>query len=59
MGSMADLNNAQPTPPTESEAKLRRAEDESRKLDSPERTNESTVQPDKPADDILEGFHGG
>jgi hypothetical protein len=56
---MADLNNAHPTPPAESEAKLRRAEDESRKLDSPERTNESTVQPDKPPDDILEGFHGG
>jgi hypothetical protein len=56
---MADLNNAQPTPPAESEAKLRRAEEQSRKLDSPERTNESTVQPDKPPDDILEGFHGG
>lgn len=59
MGLMADLNNAHPTPPAESEAKLRRAEEESRKLDSPERTNESTVQPDKPPDDILEGFHGG
>ena len=59
MGLMADLNNAQPKPPAESEAKMRRAEEDSRKLDTPERTNESTVQPDKPADDILEGFHGG
>jgi hypothetical protein len=56
---MADLNNANPKPPADSEAKLRRAEDESRQLDSPERTNESTVQPEKPPEDILKGFHGG
>lgn len=56
---MADLNNAQPTPPPEARDKLERAERESRALDHPERTNESTVDPDKPPQDILEGFHGG
>ncbi len=56
---MADLNNPEPTPPADSEAKLRRAEEESRRLDSPARTNESTVQPEKPREDILKGFHGG
>ena len=56
---MPDLNDADPTPPEESQAKLQRAEEESRKLDSPRRTNESTVDPEKPPRDILEGFHGG
>lgn len=56
---MSDLNNASPKVPEESRAKLEKAEEESRKLDSPERTNESTIDPDKPVKDILEGFHGG
>lgn len=56
---MADLNNAQPTPPPESQDKLEQAEQQSRRLDHPQRTNESTVDPDKPPRDILEGFHGG
>jgi len=56
---MPDLNDAQPTPTEEARAKLQKAEEESRDLDSPERTNESTVDPEKPERDILEGFHGG
>lgn len=56
---MPDLNNANPTPPPESEAKLERAEERSRALDSPARTNDSTIQPEKPEDKVLEGYHGG
>ena len=56
---MADLNNAQPTPPPEVQDKLDQSSEESRRLDSPRRTNDSTIQPDKPPEDILEGFHGG
>jgi hypothetical protein len=56
---MSDLNNANPTPPEEAKAKLEKNEEESRKLDSPLRTNESTVDPQKPKKDILKGFHGG
>ena len=56
---MPDLNNADPTPPEESRAKLRQAEEESRRKDSPARTNDSTIEPEKPKDDILDGFHGG
>lgn len=56
---MADLNNVQPDPPAEARDKLERAAEESRKLDSPRRTNDSTVDPEKPPGDILEGFHGG
>jgi hypothetical protein len=56
---MSDLNNADPTPPEEVKARLERAAQESRTLDSPQRTNDSTIQPDKPEGDILEGFHGG
>lgn len=58
-GAMADLNNAQPTPPPESKDKLEQAEQQSRRLDHPQRTNESTIDPDKPPGDILDGFHGG
>jgi hypothetical protein len=57
--AMSDLNNANPTPPEDVRAKLRQAEEESRKLDSPQRTNDSTIEPDKPQSDILKGFHGG
>jgi hypothetical protein len=56
---MTDLNNAEPTPPEDVKAKLEQAEEESRALDSPERTNDSTIDPKKPSRSILEGFHGG
>ena len=57
---MSDLNDAsQTTPPEDSKIKLEKAEEESRKLDSPKRTNDSTIDPDKPLTDILEGYHGG
>jgi hypothetical protein len=56
---MSDLNNADPTPPEDVKAKLKKAADESRKLDSPKRTNDSTIDPEKPKEDILKGYHGG
>ena len=56
---MPDLNDANPTPPDEVKAKLERDAEESRKLDSPQRTNDSTIDPEKPEKDVLEGFHGG
>lgn len=56
---MPDLNDANPVPPPEVKIKLAKAEAESRKLDSPERTNDSTIDPEKPKEDILKGFHGG
>jgi hypothetical protein len=56
---MPDLNDAQPEVPQEVRAKLEKVEEESRKLDSPERTNDSTVDPDRPVEDILKGYHGG
>ena len=57
---MSDLNDASQTaPPEDSKIKLEKAEEESRKLDSPKRTNDSTIDPDKPLTDILEGYHGG
>lgn len=56
---MADLNNAQPTPPDDAKARLEQAQRESAQLDSPARTNDSTIDPEKPEHDILEGFHGG
>lgn len=56
---MPDLNDANPTPPPEARAKLEEAEKRSRELDSPERTNDSTIDPQKPEHDILKGFHGG
>jgi hypothetical protein len=59
LASMPDLNNANPTPPEDARAKLRQAEEESRRQDSPARTNDSTIQPEKPEEDILDGFHGG
>ena len=54
-----DLNDANPHPPADAQERLRQAEEASRKLDSPRRTNESTVDPEKPERDILDGFHGG
>lgn len=57
---MSDLNDASsPTPPDDVKAKLEKSEEESRKLDSPQRTNDSTIDPEKPVEDILKGFHGG
>ena len=57
---MSDLNDAsKTTPPKDSKRKLEKTEVESRKLDSPTRTNDSTIDPDKPLKDILEGYHGG
>ncbi len=53
------LNNAVPTPPKDVQARLRKAAEESDKLDSPERTNDSTIDPNKPKKDLLKGFHGG
>jgi hypothetical protein len=58
--TMPDLNDAsQVTPPEDSKAKLEKTEEASRKLDSPTRTNDSTIDPEKPLKDILEGYHGG
>ena len=56
---ISDLNNASPTPPEDARAKLAKNEEVSRKLDSPTRTNDSTIDPEKPTRDILKGFHGG
>ena len=55
----SDLNNADPTPPPQSRARLKEAAKRSRALDSPRRTNDSTIDPEKPPQDILKGFHGG
>ena len=56
---MPDLNNADPTPPPEARATLEKNEQEQRSLDSPSRTNDSTIDPEKPEEDILKGYHGG
>ena len=56
---MPDLNDAGIEPPEDVKARLKQAEDESRKLDSPQRTNDSTIAPERPVDDILKGYHGG
>ena len=57
---MSDLNDASSTtPPEDVKAKLEKNEQESRKLDSPHRTNDSTIDPEKSPEDILKGFHGG
>lgn len=57
---MSDLNDAsKTTPPEDVKAKLKKSEEESRKLDSPRRTNDSTIDPERPLEDILKGYHGG
>jgi hypothetical protein len=56
---MTDLNNASPTPPEDVKAQLEKNAEQSRQLDSPARTNDSTIDPEKPRDKVLEGFHGG
>jgi hypothetical protein len=56
---MTTLNDAGTPPPEDVKAKLKQAEEESRKLDSPQRTNDSTIDPERPVDDILKGYRGG
>lgn len=56
---MSDLNNASVPVPPDVRAKLEKNAEESRKLDSPTRTNDSTIDPEKPGEDVLKGFHGG
>lgn len=56
---MSNLNNANPEPPEESKQKLKKAEKDSRELDSPERKNDSTIAPEKSKEEALKGFHGG
>jgi hypothetical protein len=56
---MSDLTNSNPTPPDDVKAELEKNAEESKKLDSPLRTNDSTIDPNKPAKDVLKGFHGG
>jgi hypothetical protein len=56
---MSDLTNSNPTPPPESQARIDKTEEESKKLDTATRTNDSTIDPEKPAEDVLKGFHGG
>lgn len=57
---MPDLNDAShTTPPDDVKARLEQNEAQSRKLDSPTRTNDSTIDPEKPEEDILKGYHGG
>jgi hypothetical protein len=57
---MPDLNDASSTtPPDDVKARLEQSDAQSRKLDSPRRTNDSTIDPEKPEEDILKGYHGG
>lgn len=57
---MSNLNDARSTtPPDDVKAKLEKTAKESHKLDSPRRTNDSTIDPEKPLEDILKGYHGG
>jgi hypothetical protein len=56
---MSDLNNSNPTPPDEVKAILKKNAEESKKLDSPERQNDSTIAPERSKNDALKGFHGG
>ena len=56
---MSDLNNANPTPPEDAKAQLAKNAEESKKLDNPQRQNDSTIDPNKTKDEALRGFHGG
>lgn len=56
---MSDLNNVTPTPPDDAKATLQKNAEESKKLDSPERQNDSTIAPERSKKDSLKGFHGG
>lgn len=57
--SMSDLNHPGGPVPPDARAKLEKNAEESHKLDSLKRTNDSTIDPEKPEEDILKGFHGG
>jgi hypothetical protein len=52
---LSDLNNMNPAIPEDVKAKLAIAEEESRKLDCPERTNDSTIDPKRSEEDLLKG----
>ena len=52
---MSDLNNMNPAIPEDVKETLAIAEVESRKLDCPERTNDSTIDPKRSEDDLLKG----
>ncbi len=54
-----DLNDARPTPPEPVRADLEKAAREQHRHDSPARTNDSTLDPERPEEDILKGYHGG
>ena len=56
---MSDLNNANPTPPEEVRAKLAKEDQEKKRKEPANRTNDSEIDPQKPKEDILKGFHGG
>ena len=56
---MSDLNHPGGPVPPDARAKLEKNAEESHKLDSAKRTNDSTIDPEKPEEDILKGFHGG
>ena len=59
MQVMPDLNDANPTPPPEARAILEKNEEKIRSMDSPAKTNDSTIDPERPEEDILKGYHGG
>jgi hypothetical protein len=56
---MSEFKDEGPTPPDDVKADLEKAAQDSKKLDTPTRTNDSTIDPEKSMDDILKGFHGG
>ena len=56
---MPDLNDANPTPPPEARKTLEENERKIRSMDSPRKTNDSTIDPERPDEDILKGYHGG
>lgn len=56
---MSDLTNQSPEPPEDAKIRLAKAAEESKKLDSPERKNDSTVAPEKSKEEAMRGFHGG
>ena len=56
---MSNLNDAGIPVPEDVKAKLEKIDQESHKLDSPTRTNDSTIDPEKSQEDVLKGYHGG
>jgi hypothetical protein len=55
----ANLNNANPEPPKAVKELLQHNAEESKKLNSVCRTNDSTIDPNRPENEIMRGFHGG